>query len=59
VCTLPERLARALHGDFELSPLSFPLLPYSLCMAWHARGADDPGLLWLRAELEAVVAENG
>ena len=52
VCTLPTRLVNSLDRDLEFTPLSFPLLPYILCMAWHERSRDDDSFLWLRGELK-------
>ena len=54
VCTLPARLVDHLDMDLECTPLSFPLSPYILCMAWHARCEDDPSFLWLRSELNSA-----
>lgn len=55
VSTAPSRLAAALGPDVEAADLAFPLTPYTLCMAWHPRGDDDPGLVWLRTELTTAL----
>lgn len=54
VCTLPARLLDALNVDLDVRTLTFPLSVYSLCMAWHPRGEDDPSFLWLRNRLDEL-----
>jgi DNA-binding transcriptional LysR family regulator len=54
VCTMPARLVESLNVDLELRSVAFPLMQYSLCMAWHHRCEDDPSFLWLRASLDAL-----
>lgn len=56
VCTLPAQLVPSLQADLIVSPVLFPLSTYSLCMAWHPRSDGEPGLQWLRGELEAIAA---
>jgi DNA-binding transcriptional LysR family regulator len=56
VCTLPEKLAKVLDGSLERVELGFFMPSYVLCMAWHARSEEDPGVAWLRGEAAAAVA---
>jgi DNA-binding transcriptional LysR family regulator len=60
VMTLPERLARreaALHGlVLLLPPVAMPTLP--VVAAWATRREHDPALIWLRAQLRAVIADG-
>ncbi len=55
VCTMPAFLAGGLPATAVAVDLAFPFLDYVLCMAWHPCGDDDPGLLWLRAQVQAAM----
>jgi DNA-binding transcriptional LysR family regulator len=56
VCTVPAFLAPSMPAGVHVAELAFPLLSYTLCMAWHPGCDDDPGLLWLRGQVQAVMA---
>jgi DNA-binding transcriptional LysR family regulator len=51
VATVPERLAQALVGPFELSYVSHPatLPEIAITMFWHAKFHKDPANVWLRS----------
>jgi DNA-binding transcriptional LysR family regulator len=55
VCTLPAQLAMKFEGRIDIVPLAFPLTPYTLCAAWHARSDGDPAQQWLLARAIAAV----
>lgn len=59
VCTMPARFGETMGSGFDLIEIPFWLTPYVLCMAWHPRYENDPGLCWLRDELSSVVARSG
>jgi len=50
VATLPERLAQALTGPFELAYVSHPatLPEIAINLFWHAKYHGDPANEWLR-----------
>lgn len=56
VCTVPAFIAPYDHAGVEVVELAFPFLTYTLCMAWHPNSDGDPGLLWLRTQLQDVMA---
>lgn len=55
VCTVPAFIAPFNHPSVEVVELGFPFLTYTLCMAWHPNSDGDPGLLWLRTQMEEVM----
>lgn len=56
VCTVPAFIAPYGHAGVEVVELAFPFLTCTLCMAWHPNGDGDPGLQWLRAQVQDVMA---
>ena len=56
VCTVPAFIAPDCHAGLELVELAFPFLTYTLCMAWHPSSDGDLGLLWLRTQMQEVMA---
>jgi len=58
VCTVPGFLAPALPSCVDTVELAFPLPSYTMCMAWHPNADDDPGLAWLRGQVQAVMARS-
>ncbi|WP_166793364.1 hypothetical protein [Pseudoduganella plicata] len=59
VCAVPAFLGPSMPPGVDIVELAFPFLTYSMCMAWHAAGDDDPGLQWLRSQVQAVMADRG
>jgi DNA-binding transcriptional LysR family regulator len=57
VTVIPERLGRrvAKAADIVLLEPDFPLSPLRESAFWHARRNQDPGHIWLREQLLAVV----
>ncbi|RQP23174.1 LysR family transcriptional regulator [Piscinibacter terrae] len=58
ITTVPEYIAaswRDTHG-LTLSPLPFELPSYSVSLAWASAHDADPGLQWLRGQIEALFA---
>jgi LysR family transcriptional activator of mexEF-oprN operon len=56
ITTVPQHIAvrwRDAHG-LTLSPLPFQLPSYSVSMAWASAHDADPGLRWLRGQIEAL-----
>lgn len=58
VCTVPAFIAPHDHGGVEVVELAFPFLTYTLCMAWHPNSDGDPGLQWLRTQMQEVMADS-
>jgi len=58
VCTIPAFLAPSLPPSVDVIDLAFPFLTYTLCMAWHPSCDDDAGLSWLRAQVQAAMADS-
>jgi DNA-binding transcriptional LysR family regulator len=58
VCTMPARFGETMGPGFDLIDIPFWLTPYVLCVAWHPRHENDPGLCWLRDELSGAVARS-
>jgi len=56
VCTMPAFIAPYDHASVEVVELAFPFLTYTLCMAWHPNSDGDPGLAWLRTQMQDVMA---
>lgn len=56
VCTVPAFIAPYDQPGVEVVELAFPFLTYTLCMAWHPSSDGDPGLLWLRTQMQEVMA---
>lgn len=55
VCTLPAAMAHQMGAELDLVALPFLCSTFMLCMAWHPRSDDDPGLRWLREEIQTVM----
>jgi len=55
VCTVPAFIAPYNDSCVDVVDLAFPFLTYTLCMAWHPSSDGDPGLLWLRTQMQEVM----
>lgn len=55
VCTVPAFIAPYNDSSVDVVDLAFPFLTYTLCMAWHPSSDGDPGLLWLRTQMQEVM----
>lgn len=56
LATAPGRLQHSVLRDFASSPVPLPCPELPMYMVWHARHQHDPAHVWMRAELDAVVA---
>lgn len=56
----PRELLGDLTGllGLELLPAPIPLPPIEVAMFWHPRSSQDPGHLWLRDQLHALLRER-
>lgn len=56
LAVMHSRFAKQLAGRFEIAtaPLPFDMPPMNQMLSYHAGRKDDPGLLWLRARIEAI-----
>jgi DNA-binding transcriptional LysR family regulator len=61
VATVPERLAQALAGPFELSWAAHPatLPEIAINMFWHAKVHKDPANEWLRGLIFRLNSDQG
>ncbi|KLN56407.1 LysR family transcriptional regulator [Variovorax paradoxus] len=60
VATVPERLAQALAGPFELSYIRHPakLPEIAINLFWHGRFHKDPAITWLRSLIVGLHGEG-
>jgi len=58
VGTVPAFIAPGHHAGVEVVKLAFPFLTYTLCMAWHPGSDNDPGLLWLRTQMQSIMEDR-
>jgi len=58
VATVPRRVARLWGSRVVLLEPPLEIEGFSMQMGWHPRNQSDPGLRWLREQIQAVVAET-
>jgi DNA-binding transcriptional LysR family regulator len=57
VATVPRRVAQLWKNRVTLVPPPIEIDGFSMQMGWHPRNHADPGLRWLREQIQSVVAE--
>lgn len=57
ISVFPARLAGLLGHRLQVLPLPVPIDGYRSCLYWDRSTEDDPGLRWLRDEIQAVARE--
>ena len=60
LATMPARMVRRYAPAFGLtvSPVPLQLRLAAVAMVWSAQADRDPGLIWLRSQVEAVLAAH-
>jgi DNA-binding transcriptional LysR family regulator len=58
VATVPRRVAQFWRSRVALLPPPLEIEGFSMQMGWHPRNNADPGLRWLREQVQCVVAET-
>lgn len=54
VCTLPSRFLQRFAGQLDTFALPLEAPELDLAIAWHPRSEQEPGLVWLRAQIAAA-----
>lgn len=57
VATVPRRVARFWKSQVTLLPPPLEIDGFSMQMGWHPRNHADPGLCWLREQIQSIVVE--
>lgn len=57
VATVPRRVAQFWTNRVTLLPPPLEIEGFSMQMGWHPRNQADPGLRWLREQVQGVIAE--